>query len=88
MNEERVLQTMPVGMGRIERSGYTAYWVCVPKMRKPVSTRVARIAAYQKAKKRRQMLKKALEYAYAGVCLGCIVFMTITMANMAGMLPF
>lgn len=86
MNEKRGLHTMPVTMGCIERSNHTTYWVCVSKMRKSVPTRVARITAYQKAKKRRQILKKLTEWIYIGVCVGSTVCMIITMLNMAGML--
>lgn len=88
MNAERVLQTMPVSMGRIEMHDSTTYWVCLPKMRKPVPERIQRITAYQKEKKRRIFLKKLMYGLYACVCMGSIVFMTITMLNMAGLLPF
>lgn len=86
MNAERVLQTMPAVMGRIEMRDSTTYWVCLPKMRKDIPARVARITAFQKAKKRRQILKKLTEWIYIGVCVGSTVCMMITMFNMAGMI--
>lgn len=86
MNERRVLQTMPVAMGRIEMRDSTTYWVCMPKMRKNVPERIARITAYQKAKKRRLMLKKLMDWLYVGVCLGSTVFMAVTILNMSGMI--
>lgn len=86
MNAERGLQTMPVVMGRFEMCDSTAYWLCVSKMRKDVPARVARITAFQKAKKRRQILKKLMDWAYIGVCVGSTVCMMITMLNMAGMI--
>ena len=88
MNERSGLQTMPVAMGCVKNSDYTTYWVCVSKMRKNVPARIQRITAYQKAKKRRILLKKLMDRLYAGVCLGSTVFMVITLLNMAGMLPF
>ena len=88
MNAERVLQTVPVGMGYIEGYSGTTYWVRLPKVRKPVPERIKRITAYRKAKRRRQMLNKMIEWCYTGVCLACIGSMVITMLNMAGMLPF
>lgn len=86
MNERRALQTVPVTMGRIEMCDSTTYWVCMPKVRKSVPGRIARITAYQKAKKRRQMLKKLMDWMYVGVCLGSTVFMAVTILNMSGMI--
>ena len=88
MNAERVLQTMPVSMGRIKGRTHSTYWVRVPEVRKTVSERVARNTAYQRAKRRSQILKKLLDWSYIGICLVCNVCMTVTMLNMAGLLPF
>lgn len=88
MNENRVLQTMPVAMGCVKTSDYTTYWVCVSKMQRHVPPRIKRITAYQKEKKRRIFLKKLMDWLYAGVCFGSTVFMVITLLNMAGLLPF
>lgn len=88
MDENRVLQAMPVAMGRIEGRNGTTYWVHLPKVQRNVPKRIARITAYQKAKKRQLMLKKLMDWLYVGVCMGSTLFMAITLLNMAGMLPF
>lgn len=88
MNAERILQTVPVGMGCIEGCSGTTYWVRLPKVRKHVPERIKRITAYRKAKRRRQLLNKMIEWCYTGVCLACIGSMVITMLNMAELLPF
>lgn len=86
MNAKRNMHTMPAAVGRVKGSTYTTYWVCLPKVRKDVPENIRRITAFRKAKRRRQILKKLMDWLYVGVCLGSTVFMIITMLNMAGMI--
>lgn len=68
MNENRVLQNVPVGMGRIYRGPYTQIWLCMSVVPEPHPIRPKRITAFrkqeQRAARRREIIRHILQAVF------------------------
>lgn len=76
MNEKRDMQAVPVKLGCISRNESITLWVFVPTVYRKDPKREARRTAFQRAKKRRQTLDRAMEQVYriitCGSCMGML----------------
>jgi len=68
MNEKRVLQRMPAGMGCIRTGPYTQIWLCVSVLPEPDKRRPKRITetwkAEQKRARRREITRHILQTVF------------------------